>query len=413
MTDELVGGIRPVWLRRLLNPNMRLFGRNDIVLLGGLAVALFVLFNRPLQEMFDFVREIEDTYNVRLLPALMILVGLFVFHQFRKREEVRVAALTSATAAEHATVRADEMERLIAFSQAIARSLTEESIKSAAIAHVPLLAPNRILWALARSEGQWRPLMNVGNVAPGAQESAAKVALCEIDPPPGVEPEFTCFPMIIAGNPVGVLGVATQPPLADEQRRILTTAAALLAVSLKNAELFREVVESNVRDPLTSCVTRRHGMGIFQTEMRRSRRSQLPMSLIVFDLDHFKAINDRYGHLAGDAVLGAVGGRMNSVLRGSDLKCRYGGEEFLILLPDTPTQGAIRVAETLRREIEGSSIPWNEDMLRVTASFGITSITPGEMDPLAAIARADEALYRAKQDGRNCVRSAAEAEALV
>jgi diguanylate cyclase (GGDEF)-like protein len=237
--------------------------------------------------------------------------------------------------------------------------------------------------------------------------------LCEIDPPPGVEPEFTCFPMIIAGNPVGVLGVATQPPMADEQRRILTTAAALLAVSLKNAELFREVVESNVRDPLTSCVTRRHGMGIFQTEMRRARRSQLPMSLIVFDLDHFKAINDRYGHLAGDAVLGAVGGRMNSVLRGSDLKCRYGGEEFLILLPDTPTQGALRVAETLRREIEGSSIPWNDDMLRVTASFGITAITPGEMDPLAAIARADEALYRAKQDGRNCVRSAAEAEALV
>jgi diguanylate cyclase (GGDEF)-like protein len=392
---------------------MRLFGRNDIVLLGGLAVALFVLFNRPLQEIFDFVREIEDTYNVRLLPALMILVALFVFHQYRKREEVRVAALTSAAAAHDATLRAEEMERLIAFGQAIARSLTEESIKSAAVAHVPLLAVNRTAWALARSEGQWRPLMNVGNVAPGAQESAAKIALCEIDPPPGVEPEFTCFPMIIAGNPVGVLGVAAQPPLADEQRRILTTAAALLAVSLKNSELFREVVESNVRDPLTSCVTRRHGMGIFQTEMRRARRSQLPMSLIVFDLDHFKGINDRYGHLAGDAVLGAVGGRMNSVLRGSDLKCRYGGEEFLILLPDTPSQGAQRVAETLRREIEGTAVPWNDETLRVTASFGLTAITPGEMDPLAAIARADEALYRAKQDGRNCVRSAAEAEALV
>jgi diguanylate cyclase (GGDEF)-like protein len=392
---------------------MRLFGRNDIVLLGGLAVALFVLFNRPLQEMFDFVREIEDTYDVRLLPALMILVGLFVFHQYRKREEVRVAAATSAAAAHDATLRADEMERLIAFGQAIARSLTEESIKSAAIAHVPLLAPNRTVWALARREGQWRPLMNVGNVAPGAQESAARIALCEIDPPPGVPPEFTCFPMIIAGNPVGVLGVAAQPPLADEQRRILTTAAALLAVSLKNSELFREVVESNVRDPLTSCVTRRHGMGVFQTEMRRARRSQLPMSLIVFDLDHFKGINDRYGHLAGDAVLGAVGGRMNSVLRGSDLKCRYGGEEFMILLPDTPVQGAQRVAETLRREIEGTAIPWNDDTLRVTASFGLTAITPGEMDPLAAIARADEALYRAKQDGRNCVRSAAEAEALV
>ena len=392
---------------------MRLFGRNDIVLLGGLALALFIVFSQPLGKMFDFVSEIEDTYQVQLLPAFMILVALYSFHQVRKREEVRVAALASASAAAHATARADEMERLIAFSQAIARSLTEESIKAAAIAHVPQLAPNRTAWALARSDGQWRPLMNVGDVTPLAQESAAKIALCEIDPPPGVEPEFTCFPMIIAGMPVGVLGGAAKPAMADDQRRILTTAAALLAVSLKNSELFREVVESNVRDPLTACVTRRHGMGIFQTEMRRARRSQLPMTLIVFDLDHFKAINDRYGHLAGDAVLGAVGGRMNAVLRGSDLKCRYGGEEFLILLPDTPAQGAQRVAETLRREIEANSIPWNDEQLRVTASFGITAITPGEMDPLAAIARADEALYRAKQDGRNCVRSAAEAEALV
>lgn len=392
---------------------MRLFGRNDIVLVGALALGLIVLFSQPLQGVFDFVRDIEDTYQVRLLPALLILVGIFTFHQYRKREEVRVAALASSAAAADATARAEEMERLIAFGQAIARSLTEESIKAAAIAHVPLLAPDRAVWALARSDGQWRPLMNVGDATPAAQETAAKIALSEIDPPPGVEPDFTCFPMIIGGMPVGVLGVAVKPPMTDEQRQILTTAAALLAVSLKNAELFREVVESNVRDPLTGCVTRRHAMSVFQTELRRARRSQLPMSLIVFDLDHFKSVNDRYGHLAGDAVLGAVGGRMNSVLRGSDLKCRYGGEEFMILLPDTPTQGAHRVAETLRREIESYSVPWNDETLRVTASFGITAITPGEMDPLAAIARADEALYRAKQDGRNCVRSAAEAEALV
>ena len=201
---------------------MRLFGRNDIVLLGFLALALFVLFNRPLQEGFDFVREIEETYQVRLLPALLILVGTFIFHQFRKRQEVRSAAIASAAAAAGATARAEEMERLIAFGQAIARSLTEESIKAAAIAHVPQLAPNRIAWALARSDGQWRPLMNVGDVTPLAQESAAKIALCEIDPPPGVEPEFTCFPMIIAGMPVGVLGVAAKPEMADDLRRILT-----------------------------------------------------------------------------------------------------------------------------------------------------------------------------------------------
>ena len=85
---------------------MRLFGRNDLVLLSGLAVALYVLFYQPLQHMFDFVREIERTYQVQLLPALMILVGLFVFHQYRKREEVRVAALTSAAAAAEAQAAA-------------------------------------------------------------------------------------------------------------------------------------------------------------------------------------------------------------------------------------------------------------------------------------------------------------------
>ena len=133
---------------------MRLFGRNDIVLLGGLALGLIVLFSSPLQQLFDFIREIEDTYKVRLLPALMILVGIFVFHQYRKRQEVRVAALASAAAADDANSRAEEMERLIAFAKAIARSLTEESIRAAAIAHVPMLAANRPTWAPARSKKQ-------------------------------------------------------------------------------------------------------------------------------------------------------------------------------------------------------------------------------------------------------------------
>ena len=104
---------------------------------------------------------------------------------------------------------------------------------------------------------------------------------------------------------------------------------------------------------------------------------------------------------------------MNAVLRGSDLKCRFGGEEFLVLLPDTPLVGARRVAETLRREIEEHPIRWNEEAITVTASVGLTAITPGEVDTKAIIGRADAALYRAKDSGRNCVRSAEEHEAIV
>jgi len=126
----------------------------------------------------------------------------------------------------------------------------------------------------------------------------------------------------------------------------------------------------------------------------------------MFDLDHFKEINDRFGHLCGDAVLAAVGQRMNAVLRGSDLKCRYGGEEFLILLPDTPLAGAHRVSETLRREFEEHPLRWNDVDIAFTASFGITAISPGEVDASLIIGRADAALYRAKEEGRNCVRAA-------
>jgi two-component system, sensor histidine kinase LadS len=92
------------------------------------------------------------------------------------------------------------------------------------------------------------------------------------------------------------------------------------------------------------------------------------------------------------------------VLRGSDLKCRYGGEEFLVLLPDTPIAGAHRVAENLRKDIENHPVRWSGRTVRVTASFGVTEITPGEADVLAILARADGALYRAKEHGRNCIR---------
>jgi diguanylate cyclase (GGDEF)-like protein len=95
---------------------------------------------------------------------------------------------------------------------------------------------------------------------------------------------------------------------------------------------------------------------------------------------------------------------MRDLLRGSDLKCRYGGEEFLVLLPETALEGAKRVADTLRRELAETAIPWQEATIGITASFGVTTALPSEVDSQALIARADAALYRAKDQGRNCVR---------
>jgi diguanylate cyclase (GGDEF)-like protein len=386
---------------------MRLIGRHDTVLLGGAAVAIFVVFSPALERVFDYVRSVDEARGLRMLPGLLILATVFVFQQLRKRQEIRAEAIGAAAAARLATERAAEMERLVTFGQSLARSLEESSIRNAAIAHIPLLAPGRSSWVLVGQGGEWQPLMAIGDGAPELRERAARCAVGEADPSVGETGDVT-FPMIVAGKPIGVLGVAAMPPISDQQRGVLTAAAALLAVSLKNAELFRDVHDHSVRDALTGCYNRTHGLEVMNAELRRARRSQLPISLLMFDLDHFKKINDRYGHLCGDAVLAEVGSRMKAVLRTSDMKCRYGGEEFVVLLPETPLSGALRVADNLRNEFESKPVFWNGQAVSISASVGATAITPGEIDPLVVLARADTALYRAKEAGRNCVRVSGE-----
>ena len=349
---------------------MRLASRNDVVLLGGLAVALFVLFSRRIGVVLDYAYEIDRGRGLQLLPALAILGGVFIVHLLRKRQQMD-------TETRQATARVEEMERLVAFGQALARSLDIDSIRAAATEHLPLIVPGRRVWAAS-------PL----------------IALAE--PEDGVLATLR-FPMVVAGAPIGAIGMPPGRPLTEQERGVLVAAAALLAVSIKNADLFREVHENSVRHGLTGCFRRKHALEVIDGELRRARRTQLPLALVMFDLDHFKEINDRFGHLCGDAVLAAVGQRMNAVLRGSDVKCRYGGEKFLILLPDTPLHGARHVAETLRRELEEHPVRWNGEPVVVTASFGLTPITPGEEDASAIIGRADAALYRAKEEGRNRV----------
>ena len=211
--------------------------------------------------------------------------------------------------------------------------------------------------------------------------------------------------MTAGGHPVGVVGIPDAAgPFTVERKRVLAMAGALLAISLRNAQLFHDLRENSLRDGLTGCFNRTHALDVIDTELRRARRAQTPVSLIMFDIDRFKDINDRYGHLCGDAVLAAVGLKMKDVLRGSDLKCRYGGEEFLVLLPETPLEGAKRVADTLRRELADMPVIWKSEPVVVTASFGVSVALPSEIDAKALIGRADAALYRAKDQGRNCVR---------
>jgi len=372
---------------------MRLVGRNDAFLLGGLAVALFVVFARPLGQALTLAQDIDQRAGLQLLPALVILTGVLMVHLARRRGQMRSEARA-------ATARADELERLVALGHALARSLEVGSIRTAADENLPRLAPGRVVWVLIRRAHQWEPMIGPTDGL-GPRERAASRAIGELQAAADGGAEDVCFPMIVAGVPLGVLGVSPTPPLTEHEKAGLVAAAALLGVSIKNAELFAEVRDASARDPLTTCFTRKHALDLIDGELRRARRSRQAVTLVMFDLDQFKKINDRYGHLGGDAVLASVGQRMSAVLRGSDIKCRYGGDEFLVLLPDTPMVGAHRVAETLRHELEDRPVRWHEEAIVVTASFGIAEMREDEAEVEGLVARADAALYRAKQGGRN------------
>ena len=396
---------------------MKIVGRGDRVLLVGLAVALLVLFAGRATEVYirvliDFTRQVEQQSGLALVPALLILTVVFIVHQQGKRREAKAQAKAAAVDVVQAQAHSADMERLVAFGQALGRSLDTEAIRDVVQRHLPRLTGTDAAWVLAREGSAWYALLEPASSGSAeARQARQRVADRTLDAggKPSTDPitvdGYLCLPLTAGGYSVGVLGLPEPDnPIAEGQRRILAAAAALLGVSIKNAQLYRDARENSVRDGLTGCFNRTHTLEALDTELRRARRSQKPLSLIMFDIDHFKNINDRHGHLCGDAVLAAVGAHMRTALRASDLKCRYGGEEFVVVLPETPLDGAKRVADTLRRELADMPVDWNGETLRITASFGVTTSQPDEADGQAIIGRADQAMYRAKEQGRNCVR---------
>jgi diguanylate cyclase (GGDEF)-like protein len=176
----------------------------------------------------------------------------------------------------------------------------------------------------------------------------------------------------------------------------------LLGLRIKQAEA--KLVEMATRDFLTGLLTRRELLRRLALEVSRMRRIHAPLSAIMIDIDYFKRVNDTYGHMAGDMLLKQLAQRLVRNMRNYDLLCRYGGEEFLVIAPETATAHARELAERLRRDIMESPflIDLVDQMVSITVSAGVTGLQPGEGSE-AMISRADAALYRAKAAGRNIV----------
>lgn len=164
-------------------------------------------------------------------------------------------------------------------------------------------------------------------------------------------------------------------------------------------------------DELTGVFNFRHFQQSIDLEMERTRRSGHPMSLLIVDLDYFKKLNDRWGHECGYFTLKQVSRIIEKTLRRLDIPCRYGGEEFAIILPDTSLHAAINLANRLRQSIEDSALMYEQEAIQVTASIGVDVFTKNDNDDVVRfVARTDAWLYAAKQAGRNRVHHAPDRE---
>ena len=218
--------------------------------------------------------------------------------------------------------------------------------------------------------------------------------------------EVLCVPLNSGNEVLGVLVLRAldNDAIRHADRNTAQVVAETLALSIANLRLREALRNQSIKDPLTGLYNRRYLDENLARELARSQRTGQPVSVIVFDADHFKRFNDTWGHDAGDAVLVDLARALKSVGREMDIPCRLGGEEFLLLLPRTTEVNAVGVAERLRELVEGLKIYHEGGLLeQVTISLGVATSSDQIKDGAQLIREADQALYRAKRSGRNRV----------
>ena len=250
------------------------------------------------------------------------------------------------------------------------------------------MIPPAQCWALKRG----KPHLNAG--ARGAlccEHHLSSVAVLEL-------------PMAAHGEIQGMLKIGTTLPDAAAQlalaQPIATAIADAMSLAVSNMTLREKLRTQALRDPLTGLYNRRYMEDALSRHAGAAARNGTHLSAIMIDLDHFKKVNDEFGHAVGDAVLRETAATIMGALRVSDVACRYGGEELLVILPDSGLVEAAAKAESLRERIEALSATHDAT---ITASFGVASIPESTRAVAGLVGIADAALYQAKQSGRNCV----------
>lgn len=222
-----------------------------------------------------------------------------------------------------------------------------------------------------------------------------------------------CAPLIVSGETLGLLSVRGSPyelsqprevqeRLSSARMRIVETTSRHIALTLANLKLRERLQAQSIRDPVTALFNRRYLDETLPREVHRASRDGKCFSIILCDIDHFKEFNDRYGHSAGDSLLHCFGTLVQKTVRAGDIACRYGGDEFVLMLLETPLETAKRRADLLQREFQRLTVPFGESSLGPgTLTLGVSSYPIHGVTASALLAAADRALYRGKAHGGN------------
>jgi diguanylate cyclase (GGDEF)-like protein len=244
-------------------------------------------------------------------------------------------------------------------------------------------------------------------------DDPASALLCKHIPVTGaLATSYLCVPLTAQGYPLGILHIrflscATQGREASEmeaKQRLAVAIAENLALALANLKLRETLQNQAIRDPLTGLYNRRYLEETMDRELHRSRRLKASLGVVMMDLDHFKDFNDSFGHGAGDALLSALAHVITTGIRSEDIACRYGGEEFLLVMPGSSLETTRERAENVRQAVQTLQVKYQNHFLKSpTLSLGVAIFPDHGVTAEEVIAAADAALYRAKQAGRDRV----------
>ena len=215
--------------------------------------------------------------------------------------------------------------------------------------------------------------------------------------------EVAFLPLVVREATVGVIVLAGPTAFEQQTRPLSQIFARTFVMALANAMTHEDLQRVAALDALTNCYNRRFGLLRLSEEFSRTERSEVPLGILMFDIDHFKQVNDTYGHLVGDRVLASVAATAKRLLREGDIMMRYGGEEFLVVLPSATVTAAREVSERIRLAVEELVIKDRNQTVKCTVSVGYTSYPEMQSaDETGLVKIVDDALYRAKDSGRNC-----------